>query len=356
MTVIHHPQHSNSATSAALYTFAKGLGVGICMALISMQLWDDHDTTRTLLMTGASSSATTATYPSTGTTLPFQFQRAFEESLGFFYDITEDHWQLRKNLTLSRIHEINRTGLSKGRLKRVDDDPSVWYQVHWDPDFACFHETSLGGPDDGHKWVCDPHRLSHAHKKDDCLVYSIGSNGDFRFEHDLQEMAPHCDIHVFDPGNYSAAASRDWRVNVTYHTIGLKASYETQLNLTESPQSLELLESFEGTTSEFKTLPQIQEELGHVGRRVDIFKIDCEGCEFRTYKDWLTLDIGQLLVETHWVPPIAPQFFSDLHEAGFVLFHKEPNIMHAKGECIEFSFLRLDPSFFEEEVNDDDLK
>jgi hypothetical protein len=323
------------------------------MALILLQLWDNGDT-RGIVMTSSSISTITTTTTTTPTFLPTQFQRAFEESLGFFDDITEAHWQLRKNLTMARIHEINRTGLSKGALTRIDKDPSVWYQVHWDPDFSCFHETSLGGPNDGHKWVCDPHRLAHQ-RKGDCLVYSIGSNGDFRFERDLQEMAPYCEIHVFDPGNYSHAAVSDWHVNVTYHAIGLKASYEIPLNLTETSFSLGNLKSFEDSGSHFKTLPEIQQELGHVGRRIDVFKIDCEGCEFRTYKDWLDVDIGQLLVETHRVPPVAQDFFRDLHDAGFVLFHKEPNIMHSNGECIEFSFLRLDSSFFEAEENDDDL-
>jgi hypothetical protein len=49
---------------------------------------------------------------------------------------------------------------------------------------------------DGHKWVCDPHRLA---TKDDCLVYSFGSNGNFYFEQHLHSVAPNCEIHVFDP-------------------------------------------------------------------------------------------------------------------------------------------------------------
>lgn len=34
---------------------------------------------------------------------------------------------------------------------------------------------------------------------------------------------------------------------------------------------------------QFKTLQETMKELGHVGRRIDLFKIDCKGCEWTTY-------------------------------------------------------------------------
>ena len=249
--------------SGAAFSFPNGVGVGVCLAVALQRLWNSG--LAQVLLTTSTPTAT----------LPRRYQSAYDESFGFFDDIPEGHWQLRKHITHARIHELNRTGLTKAKLNQIDTLPNVWYQVNWDPDFACLHKTSLGGADHGHKWVCDPHRLSQK----DCLVYSVGSNGDFRFERALQEVAPHCEIHVFDPGNYSDTAMTDWQVNMTYHAIGLKPSYATPANLTETNLSLENLNSL-GDTSQWKTLPQIQDELGHIGRRIDVFKIDCEAVNF----------------------------------------------------------------------------
>lgn len=273
------------------------------------------------------------------------FQMAFQDSFGFFDDIPNEQWMLRKQLTNGRIHNLDLKSKMQIERDAIGRHPYEWYQFNWDPDFSCFHEDSLGGPDDGHKWVCDPTRLR---KAKDCLVYSVGSHGNFAFEADLQRVAPNCEIHVFDPDNFKKDAAR-WRVNVTYHQWGLKPSYKSDPNVTETPKSLVKLAAMD--TKGWKTIQQTMKELGHEKRKVDIFKIDCEGCEFRSYKDWLSnIDIGQLLVETHRVPAIANQFFQDLHDAGFAMFHKEPNTASAKGECVEFSFIRLKPSFFDKKA------
>ena len=101
-----------------------------------------------------------------------------------------------------------------------------------------------------------------------------------------------------------------------------------------------------GVGPPFKTLQQTMEELGHVGRTIDIFKIDCEYCEWDTYPTWLQADLRQILVETHEAPmPKAKQFFLTLHDAGYVIFHKEPNYP-SNGNTVEFGFLKLRTDFF----------
>lgn len=86
--------------------------------------------------------------------------------------------------------------------------------------------------------------------------------------------------------------------------------------------------------------------LGHTGRTIDIFKIDCEWCEWFTYKQWLKQDIRQILVETHNAPmPQAQDFFYELHDAGFVIFSKEANYQNGAGG-VEFGFLKLSSNFF----------
>mmetsp|Transcript_17632 Transcript_17632/g.55830 ORF Transcript_17632/g.55830 Transcript_17632/m.55830 type:complete len:101 (-) Transcript_17632:18-320(-) len=96
-------------------------------------------------------------------------------------------------------------------------------------------------------------------------------------------------------------------------------------------------------------MSQLVGELGHAGRRIDIFKIDCEGCEWETYESWLTsgVDIRQILVEMHWKhqTQVVHQVFEFLFARGYVVFHKEPNTFGCKGECIEYAFLKLHPAF-----------
>ncbi|CAE8596625.1 unnamed protein product [Polarella glacialis] len=54
---------------------------------------------------------------------------------------------------------------------------------------------------DGGKWVCDPERITkQVNSGGSCLVYSVGSNGQFDFEaRVLRDISPSCEVHVFDP-------------------------------------------------------------------------------------------------------------------------------------------------------------
>jgi hypothetical protein len=85
-----------------------------------------------------------------------------------------------------------------------------------------------------------------------------------------------------------------------------------------------------------------------------------EGCEWHTYRDWMTAtDIRQILVETHGLPapfagtanwPYPPMngtdYFDAFAEHGYLLFSKEVNIHPvAGGKCVEWSYIKLDPDF-----------
>ncbi len=87
--------------------------------------------------------------------------------------------------------------------------------------------------------------------------------------------------------------------------------------------------------------------LGHEDSTIDIFKIDCEGCEWKVFEDWfsISLDIRQILVEVHWTPANVNEFFEALQREHYVTFHKEPNII-MRGNLVEYAFLKLDSSFF----------
>lgn len=77
-------------------------------------------------------------------------------------------------------------------------------------------------------------------------------------------------------------------------------------------------------------------------------KIDCEKCEWDTFRDWLAPEVPllqQVLVEVHKAPKqVALDFFSTLEEAGYVRFHKEPNIQW-EPSCIEYAFVNVGRAF-----------
>jgi Methyltransferase domain len=123
--------------------------------------------------------------------LESSYELAYEQSFGYFDDITEVHWKLYQQRAKNEpmYHEPN-------------PDPATMPTAAWlvqnvDPIFTCAHICQAGGRGDGPKWTCDPHRLP---KQPNCLIYSIGSSGDYAFEDGLvKALGTHCEIHVFDP-------------------------------------------------------------------------------------------------------------------------------------------------------------
>jgi len=220
---------------------------------------------------------------------------------------------------------------------------------NYEPNFSCNFERRVGGTGngDGPKWVCDPHRivtLAQQRKAKNpnapgCVVYSIGSNGDFQFELAVQNVVGKgtCDIHIFDMGDYGGEMPSE--LDATYHKWGLKKQ-EDKDNGKATVVNGEI----------FRGLKDVIKELGHEKlETIDIFKIDCEGCEWRTYTDWMGPDIPnlqQILVETHQAPEKhALAFFDTLKDAGYATFHKEPNLLWTSN--MEYAFLKLDKKFFE---------
>ena len=195
------------------------------------------------------------------------FELAEQESLGFFDDISSSDWAELKekvramspNFNTWYLPHVDSEGNPRGDNR--NRQPGYFYQNHYEPDFVCRYERRIGKVGDGGKWICDPHRIA---KQKECLVYSVGSNNDFSFEEAvLRDIGPHCEIHTFDFGDYAAGAERVGtrlhdgvnKTAVAYHQVGV--------GLDDPPR--------------FKSLKTIVEELGHVNRTVDIFKIDCEG-------------------------------------------------------------------------------
>lgn len=248
------------------------------------------------------------------------YQLAYQESFGYFDDIPERHWLIRKEISSKRVHiSIN------------DTTAQTYYQNNWNPDFSCELEDYVGGIEPG-KWICDPHRLN----RPNCLVYSVGSGGGLHFEKQLAQIAPLCEIHTFDYANQAAAVAEESFKNLTSHAWGIVDEggiFFTTMKHKRLKRN-----------GNFKTLTSTMEALGHTGRTLNLVKMVCESCEFHAYKEWLQHDIRQLLVETYFTQPNVNEFFQAFHDEGYVITHKEANLYRV-GRTVEWAFLKLDKAF-----------
>jgi hypothetical protein len=105
-----------------------------------------------------------------------------------------------------------------------------------------------------------------------CLIHSIGSNGDCQWEDAVFErLEGACEIHIFDMDDYDLGEKNTER-NMFYHKWGVVSSYD------DSTANAIVKRLFKNITTH--SFPDIQKLLGHQHRPIDIFKIDCEGCEW----------------------------------------------------------------------------
>lgn len=280
------------------------------------------------------------------------YNLAYEQSFGFFDDISDSDWKTHyQQAALTAPHY------------RYDDDrdkaktAAEWIFFNWDPYFNCPRKRKIGGLGGGPKWVCDIDRLKRVAaqrqkqqgaNESPCLVYSIGSKKNYKFEDGLFEIiGPMCEIHIFDPGPYDRQGMEER--NMHFHQWGLGSSYSAEWMKKKERK---------GT---FLSFQEIRKRLGHENRTIDLFKIDCEGCEWHSYRDWIGADLRQILIETHDLPDanaekktefgifpaLSPSsFFDSLYHHGFVLFSKEVNTHRGLGRASEWSFLKLHSSFF----------
>jgi len=260
------------------------------------------------------------------------YDQARIDSDGFFTDVSEVNWRLlrdRHGHTSSQFPFAS-DAVASGQIT----DPAKFYQNSYEPTFTCMGERRIGGMGDGPKWVCDPHRIQGR-----CLVYSIGSAGKTEFERGIRdEIHSDCEVHTFDMvqqnrrnGNFAdnlAAIGPSFH----FHPWGIESEAKARKNPTK-----------------FKTLRETVELLNHTGREIDIFKIDCEGCEWHTYEDWFASGVRmrQILVEVHGVKvPETMNFFQRMRKEHYHIFHKEANVIARPcADAWEYALLRLSPSF-----------
>ena len=221
-------------------------------------------------------------------------------------------------------------------LQRTDAaDVFIDRQIYdpYEPERSCLIETRVGNQfGDGGKFVCGNEDTFAAQQ---CLAYSVGSNGDFSYEQDVIKTFG-CEVHTFDPTGNSTEFERLGKESmVSFHPWGLAATSRTMHN------------DATGLENPLMPLSKIQGVLGHKNRTIDLLKVDCEGCEHESLENiWADvidgkLDIGQVMVEVHGTSfNDTKKFFEGASRAGFQIFHKERNHIGCDGwSCVEFSLI-----------------
>ncbi|CAI5968279.1 unnamed protein product [Closterium sp. NIES-64] len=187
------------------------------------------------------------------------------------------------------------------------------------------------------QWAC---MMQSVIQKKDPVVYSIGSFGMYSFEKEMHE-ALHTMPYTFDP-----FLPPEKLKNMTslpflhFIEIGLSGSASLPAYRSKFP------------AKKFATLPELMGQFGH--SYVDVFKIDCEGCEVEFIKDLGKeykntdkrlavhggkLPFGQILIEFHNMDKSVKTLtmFYTLENLGYRLFSIEYN--HKCAVCCEMSFI-----------------
>lgn len=244
------------------------------------------------------------------------YSLAFNESDGFFDDIREADWSFLKE----RIVET-----SEYFQSCQNHSPST-SQTIWEPNFTCLHERRLGHFGDGlSQWVCDPHRIAAAVSRSGypCLVYSFRSADSYSFEESvLTQISPECDIVIL---------GSDSEVDPPYSLKAPNVIFQPW-----TPRDIHGVDT---------ALKDIQRQLDHTQRDIDIFAIDYKDYTWDSwFKSWLDSEAippRQVLINMYADPlevSADRSIMMYLIKKGYVIFHKE---VGCQGFCTKYGLLRL---------------
>lgn len=208
----------------------------------------------------------------------------------------------------------------------------------FEPEATCFSQERFGSASverysafgDGPKFVCGVDVIAAKAKSEGCLVYSIGSNNDIRFEKAAYTHMNGCEIHTFDPTLNKPFVGGDY---ATFHPWGVGIDGEKMRFRKHSWTAM----SFE----------HIIKELGHENQVIDVLKIDCEGCEYSTMPPLFEMiaagriRVNQVQIELHTAEKSEiDHFFKSADSAGLRIFQKERNHWGCAGyKCVEYSLI-----------------
>lgn len=112
------------------------------------------------------------------------------------------------------------------------------------------------------KYLCNIEAL-----REGCIVYSLGSNGQFEFENNLIQTTP-CEIFVFDCTMGIPPVGLHPRIHFYPLCVGEPATF--------------LLDADPNEGKNYRMLPQLVSMLGH--SRIDLLKMDIEGYEYSVFE------------------------------------------------------------------------
>jgi len=150
----------------------------------------------------------------------------------------------------------------------------------------------------GEHALCKTKSIEQDLKAKECLVYGIGISDNWDFEKAMAQKG--CEVHAFDPTIKKPPSDESKRLpNLHFHRWGLAGeTKETGVHKVAGTKS-----GATATSQPMYTLADIMEKLGHGQRRLSVFKIDCEGCEWAAmaaFPDELWSRIDQLSLELHY--------------------------------------------------------
>ena len=157
-------------------------------------------------------------------------------------------------------------------------------------------------------------------KVNDCLIFVIGAKNAAGL---LKALPETCELHVFD----HLSEAPDF-AGSQFHELGLSGP------ITSNPL--------------LKSLPALAANVSNSWRRIDLLRIDCDGCELEALSnkettDFLASTVSQLLIKVHF-PRITQKLVrlaEALRTAGFLTFSKEPDLLGRVGGVVEFSLYNV---------------
>jgi hypothetical protein len=150
-----------------------------------------------------------------------------------------------------------------------------------------------------------------------CLVYSFGIANQWEFDDTYADFG--CEVHSFDPTGSSMEVHRRHAHpsgRVHFHPWGLTGDVSSSpkchgASNSDANERLEARRYVGGTygnlTGPLFSLERIVRRLGHAGRRIDVLKIDCEGCEWDAFYHLATSAAGSRVLS------MVDEIYLELH-------------------------------------------